>query len=394
MKKALSILIAMVLVLGLMACGGQSAPAADSAAGGESPAAEGETAAAGEGAGKVAIITTTVSANEEDYRMAQKLAEQYPGRIVHETWPDNTTQEQEQMISIVNKIANNQEVKAIVFAPAMPGTNAAIDKLKEVRDDMLVMIAMMGENPPDVATRVDFGMMPNEQTLGGDTARQAHKLGAKTMLYYSFPRFMSDPIMIGKRDDMRDTAEELGMTFVELTAPDPASDAGLSGMQQFMFEDIPKQLDKYGADTAVWGANCGMQVPIIQTVIDKKAIMPVQCCPSPLHGFPSALGLQLEEGQIGDVDFIIEETRKKLDEAGMLGRISTWPVPSSMMSNAACTRYAIDWIDGKITARDDTETLRQYMSDFAGVDIDLSPYVENGTSYDNIVLINQPFMEY
>ncbi|HRX27212.1 MAG TPA: DUF3798 domain-containing protein, partial [Aminivibrio sp.] len=49
------------------------------------------------GSGKVAIVTNTVSQNEEEYRSAQEMVTKYGDRIVHVTWPDNFMAEQEQM---------------------------------------------------------------------------------------------------------------------------------------------------------------------------------------------------------------------------------------------------------------------------------------------------------
>lgn len=385
MKKMMAVLLALSLSMGLAGCGAK----------GTSGSGAGESAAADSGKGKVVIISSTVSSNEEEYRIADQMVEKFPGRVTHVTWPENYSTEQEQMISVVTKVASDPDVKAIVFIPGFPGTNAAIDKLKELRgDEILLLVAGMGENPPDVAKRVDFGMMPNELELGHLTVEEAQKMGADTFLYYSFPRFLSDPIMIRKRDDMKATSEKLGMTFVELTAPDPAGDAGVSGMQQFMFEDIPKQIEKYGENTCIWGAQCGMQVPIIKTVMEKHAIMSLQCCPSPLHGYPTALGLELSDDQKGDVSYIIEQTKEKLKEAGCAGRFATWPVPNSMMATAACTNYAIKWIDGEITERSDVTALKKCMEEYAGVEITLAPYTENGETYDKIQLITMPFLEY
>ena len=57
------------------------------------------------GPGKVAIVTNTVSQNEEEYRSAQEMVAKYGERIVHVTWPDNFMAEQEQMVSVVAKLA-------------------------------------------------------------------------------------------------------------------------------------------------------------------------------------------------------------------------------------------------------------------------------------------------
>jgi len=86
MRKFLSILLVLVMALGLAACT--------------------QTPASTQGAfkGKIAIITNTVSQNEEEYRSAQAMVEEYgKDKIVHALWPDNFMTEQEQMISVVSQ---------------------------------------------------------------------------------------------------------------------------------------------------------------------------------------------------------------------------------------------------------------------------------------------------
>ncbi|MTI94744.1 MAG: DUF3798 domain-containing protein [Firmicutes bacterium] len=57
---------------------------------------------------------------------------------------------------------------------------------------------------------------------------------------------------------MRQKAEKLGLTFLEVEAPDPVEDAGVAGTQQFILSDVPEKLAQYGPNTAFFGTNCGM----------------------------------------------------------------------------------------------------------------------------------------
>ena len=61
-----------------------------------------------------------------------------------------------------------------------------------------------------------------------------------------------------RRDVMKATCEEVGINFVDATAPDPMSDAGVTGTQQFILEDIPKMVEQYGKNTAFFGTNTAM----------------------------------------------------------------------------------------------------------------------------------------
>ena len=384
MKKLLALLLAGAMALSLVACGG-SEPAAPE--GGEDAAP----------AGKVAIVTNTVSQNEEEYRSAEQMTEKYGDRIVHVTWPVNFMTEQEQMITTVSKLAADPDIKAIIINQAVPGTNPAIDKLLETRDDMLIIYATPQENPEDVAVRADIIMQPNELDMGPAMVEVAHEMGAKTFVHYSFPRHMAQVLLSGRRDLIMAKCEELGIEFVDATAPDPTGDSGTAGAQQFILEDVPKMVAQYGKDTAFFSTNCAMQVPLIKACVEQGAMYPQPCCPSPYHGYPTALGLVAEGDSAAAVtiDEIVAQTTAALDEAGVLGRFGTWPVPTSMMMTIAGTEYAFEWMEGNTDGDLDLAVLTEKMGEYAGLECEVTPYTdEAGTTYDNYLLIMMDYLIY
>ena len=345
-------------------------------------------------ADKVAIVTNTVSSNEEEYRSAQDMVKKYPDKVVHVTWPENIGSEQEQMITIVTRLGADPSIRALVLNQASPGSNAAVDKLLEMRDDMLIIYCNYSENAPDVAKRADIGLLGNSMEMGTRIAEQSKKLGAETLVHYSFPRHLSIPIFSVRRDKMKARAEELGLKFVEVTAPDPFSDAGVSGTQQFIFEDVPKKMNEFGKDTALTTTNCAMQIPLIAQIAEYGGIYLIPCCPSPFHGFPTALGIDVPDDKKSDVNFIIEATRVKLSEKEGLGRFSNLPVPGALLLTNTGIEYALLWMDGKIDGKRDDETLKKLMVDYAGVDIQFDKLEDSGVVYDNLLLYLMDFIVY
>lgn len=378
MKKVLSILLVLMMAFALVSC----------------------TQGPGQGEEdnwKIAIITNTVSQNEEEYRSAEFVQKKYGSdKIIHELWPDNFMNEQEQMISVLTKLAADPDIKAIIINQAVPGTNPAVDKFLEVRDkdDVLIVYASPQENAPDVSARADIILQPDELSMGKAIPNQAKRQGAKTLVHYSFPRHMSIPILAARRDLMKEECEKIGIQFVEATAPDPTSEAGVTGAQQFILEDVPKMVEKYGKDTSFFSTNCSMQVPLIDATFREGAIYTQPCCPSPLHGYPSALGLDVPDDIVGGLQDVIDQTTQIIVDAGLSGRFSTWPVPAAMMSTIASAEYAIKWLEGETDGKVDLKVLKQCMADYAGMPIDLTPYVENQETYDNYLLFLVDFLTY
>ena len=379
MKKIIALALSLLMVAGLAACG-NSATTTPSASG----SASGEPAASGNAAPyKIAIITGTVSQGEEEFRAAEQLKAAYPDMIVTATYPDNFSKEQETTISNTLNLVSDPDVKALVFLQAVPGASAAIAKAKELNPELLVIAGVSGEDPGTIAPVADMVLNADELGMGKTIMEQAKALGAKTFVHYSFPRHMSVAMLAGRRDLLKATAAELGIEFVEATAPDPTGDAGVPGAQQFILEDVPKMIEKYGKDTAFFSTNCSMQEPLIKSILAGGAIYPQPCCPSPYHGFPGALGIEIPDDKAGDVDFILSETTKKISDAGNAGRMSTWPVPVNMLFVQAGVEYAKQYCEGTITSKNDVAAMTKICEDLAGGPVTMRELEESGVKYDN-----------
>ncbi len=117
-----------------------------------------------------------------------------------------------------------------------------------------------------------------------------------------------------------------------------------------------------------------MMEPMIRGVIDTGAIFPVQCCPSPYHAFPGALGIEIPEDKRGNVPFIIDAITAKVAELGATGRVATWPVPVNMMFIEAGVEYAIAYLEGRTDGRVDKDKLTEIMEEIAGGKVMLTTF--------------------
>ena len=88
---------------------------------------------------------------------------------------------------------------------------------------------------------------------------------------------------------MKETCKKLGLEFVEVITPDPQTGNGPEAMQQFLQEDIPRQIEKYGKDTNIFGTNCPMYDVILAKALELKFTVAEQCCPTPTQAYPTVL---------------------------------------------------------------------------------------------------------
>jgi len=395
MKKVVSLLIASLMVVSLVGCRSGEAPAeTPPEAPSETPAETPEEPAA-EADYKIGIITGTVSQGEEEYQAAQNMIKKYGDMIVTATYPDNFSSETETTIANVVALSSDPEVKAIVFVQAVPGAAAAIDKVRETRPDMLFISGVAAEDPATIASKSDIVMLVDEISMGTSIPQKAAEMGAKTFIHYSFARHLSYATIAARRELMIKECEKLGIEFVDVTAPDPTGDAGVSGAQQFILEDVPRQIAQYGKDTAFFSTNCSMQEPLIRSILEQGAIYPQQCCPSPYHGYPAALNVDVK-GHEGDVQYMLDSIDAVLTEAGQEGRMSTWSVPINMLMVEAGVDYAIEFLEGRTDGNVDEAVLGKIVNGIAGGEgsAKLTKYNENGVELDNYYMLLCDFYDF
>jgi hypothetical protein len=392
MKKILALILALVLVFAVAACAVETPPAptpadpapapADPAPAPANPATPSDPAApADPGAdvdepepfpyphlniattfpGVIAVITNDVSQSEEEFRSAQALQAKYGAdKIVHRTWPAMFAQEGEMMVSIMREVAAIEDLGAVIINQAVVNTNAAVDALMGMRDDIFIVYASPAENPNDVAMRANLVLQTNDPLIGTLFVEQAALMGVETIAHYSFARHLGVPSIALRRDRMEAAAQAHGIAFVDLEAPDPMGDGGVPGTMMHITQDLPRQVDRLGLNTAFFGTNCAMQGPMISQVVLTGAMYIQPCCPSPYHGYPAALGVThlIESGQVDDegnpimrfrdLSEVIQATRERIAERDMTGRVAGWPAPGAGMWSNVGVMYAIQWLNGNV----------------------------------------------
>ena len=226
-KRLLSLTLATAMMFSLAGCRGAE-PAATTAAPEstttaaadtdtpESDSAETEAPAAAAGNFKIGIITGTASQGDEEITQANKMKEKYGDMIVTSTYPDNFTTETETVISNTVAMASDPDVKAIIWCQAIPGTAAAIDKVRETRPDMIFIVGTPGEDPGVINPKADIVLQVDEPGCGIVIPPQAKKQGAKTMIHYSFPRHMSYALIVARHENLKQYCAE---NNIELVSP-------------------------------------------------------------------------------------------------------------------------------------------------------------------------------
>ena len=384
MKKVFSLILALAMVFAFISCK-------------NADTGEEEDEAQKQAPYKIGIITGSAAQGEEYYG-AENVKEKYGDIIVTATYPDDYSIEIKKVTDTVSKMAEDPDVKVIIFVQAVPGASAAIEQVRETRDDIIFICGATNEDPSTIASQADVVLHVDEEGVGTAMVDQAAAMGAKTFVHISFQRHLGYDDVTAQREQIIKRCEELNIEFVEAEAPDPTGSEGIEGAKQWIDENIPDYVEQYGKDTAFFCTSCSMQSALIRRCAELGAIFPQQCCPSPYHGYPEAFSISLDDHE-GDTEYLMGQIEEKAEGYGMTGRMSTWSVSPNMMMIEAAVKYAIGWCDGNFQAdegRTYNETaLLEEIKNIGGEGTTVEKYEEEESgTLDNYYVILCPYRNF
>lgn len=359
MKKVVSLLLALIMAFSLVACGEKKGETDDSTV-----------------LYKIGIVTGSVSQSEDDRRGAEAFQKEYGEDMVQlAIYPDNFTEETETTIQSIVNLSADPLMKAIIVNQSVPGTTEAFRKIKETRPDIICIAGEAHEDLPEIGSAADLVTNNDFVSRGYLIIRTAHELGCDTFVHISFPRHMSYETMSRRVAIMKAACEEFGMKFVLETAPDPTSDVGVSGAQAYILEQVPAWVEKYGQKAAYFCTNDAHTEPLLKRLLECGGYFIEADLPSPLMGYPGALGIDLTE-EAGDFEKILTKVESAIVEKGGADHFGTWAYSYGYTLSAGLALHAKNVLDGKSELKD--------MDDVAAALQVYSPKAAwNGASYTN-----------
>ncbi|WP_130870056.1 DUF3798 domain-containing protein [Intestinimonas massiliensis (ex Afouda et al. 2020)] len=396
MKKAISFLLSAAMLLALAACGSGGNPSGAQ----NSAAPQSSEAPSGSDAGdtfKIGIVTGTVSQSEDDRRGAEAFQAMYgEDRVVLATYPDNFTDEVETTIQKIAGLADDPDIKAIVVNQAVPGTTEAFRQVKERRPDIICIAGESHEDLPEIGSAADLVCNNDFVARGYLIIRTAHELGCTDFVHISFPRHMAYETMSRRVAVMQKACEEFGIQFHQETAPDPTSDVGVAGAQAYILEKVPEWVQKYGTQTAYFCTNDAHTEPLLKQLFKYGGYFIEADLPSPLMGYPGALGLDLTE-EAGDFEKILAKVEEAVcatttdDGVSGAGRFGTWAYSYGYTTSAGLAQHAMNVINGESDLKDMDDIAKAYEVFSPGAEWNGSGYTNatTGVKSENIFLVYQ-----
>jgi hypothetical protein len=341
--KKVSLVVLSALICGALILAGCSKK--------EAPASAVETPAAAAAAYHIGIVTGTVSQSEDDLRGAEELISRYGrvadgGIIQHVTYPDNFMDQQEVTINQITTLADDPLMKAIIINQGIPGTAEAFKRVREKRPDILLFAGEAHEDPLVIQQAADLAVSADFISRGYTIIWAAKQLGADTFVHISFPRHMSYESLGLRRQIFEEACKDLGLKFVFVTAPDPTSDVGVAGAQQYILEQTPQWINTYGTNSVFFCTNDAHTEPLLKQLLAHGGMFVEADLPSPLMGYPGALGIDLT-AEAGDFPAILKKVEEAVVAQGGAGKFGTWAFSYGFTVSAGLGEFAKQILDGK-----------------------------------------------
>ena len=355
----------------------------------------GAASAAAEAPFHIGIMTGTLSQSEDSLRGAELMAQKYGdvghgGMVAHVTYPDSFMAEMETTIGQIVGLADDPKMKVIVVNEAIPGTSEAFRRVREKRPDIILLAGTAQEDPAVITAAADLAIIPDDISRGYTIPLGAQRMGAKTFMHISFPRHMSYETLGRRRAIMEAACGDLGIQFVAETAPDPTSDVGVAGAQQFILEKMPAWIEKYGKDTAFFCTNDAHTEPLLKRIAELGGYFVEADLPSPLMGYPGALGIDLSQEK-GDWTAILKKVEEAVDKAGGKGRMGTWAFSYGYTTTAALAEFGKRVVEEKAKVDSLKDLVACYNEFTPGAKWSANYYTDAGTDVRNrkMVMVRQ-----
>lgn len=194
-------------------------------------------------------------------------------RVKLAVYPDHFTEETEATIQTIVSLSDDPEIKAVIVNQGVPGTAEAFRRIKEERrPDILCICGEANEDMQEIGSVADLVCNGDFVARGYLMIRAAHELGCDTFVHISFPHHLSYETTSRLVAVMKEACSEFGMSFAIETAPDPTTEGGTAAARDFILENAPRWIEKYGQNSAYFCTNDAHTEPLLKQLLTYRGL--------------------------------------------------------------------------------------------------------------------------
>ncbi len=315
--------------------------------------------------GKIAIVLGDQTQCPEVYAAASEIARSHPASVMLLKYAGNFHTDLNAVTNIAKAAAENDNIKVILFADGVKGTGAAVQAVREARDDVCIVVCNPHEGSVEMKganliLSVDF------PALGRAMVEKAKEMGAENFIFYTTNRHLKYSSVVALRRAAEMACEDEGLTFKLSTSVD-LYDRGrtLESAKKFLYEDVSRMDETLGKKTALVCTEPQVQGALAAQAILREMVMPATFMPSPLS-LSADLSADLTD-HYTDSAYAMEQLRA--ENIGATGRVATWGFSAYTTFLQAAYAYAAGVLNGSGTQTTIDDVQKQIANYAAGAQI-------------------------
>ena len=243
-------------------------------------------------------------------------------------------------------LADDPAVAAVVIGEAPEGCLEGIVRLRTKRPDIYVFVLDPHESLEQTGKSASLTISLNQQARGFLYPTMAARMGAKALIYLSYPRSQDIPVLSRQYRIISAVTSDMGLTLAsDFNGPDPLL-VSRDDLKKYLAQAVDRHLELYGPNTAFMTTS-SIYSELLAPIIAQKGgglLEPLQ--PSLLLGLPEALELVEESRDLfGYWHRLLTAQDEKYLENPPKGQFATWTSPYPHTAMLAIVDLAVGAID-------------------------------------------------
>lgn len=289
-------------------------------------------------------ILTPGSSDGDEYAEVMKIQEKYGAeKIAVETFDVSLGSSVASIYEAAQRLLENHNVKAIVFARGVEGTVDAIKNIKAAKPDVECIDVNPSELEYYVSQTADLAISMGSNETCASMVAAAKKAGMKTVVYFMPDRFKENNSIKKTGEALKAACEDKKLEYVEYPYNDQVD--SLDKIKIVMNSAVIKCIEEYGKETAFYSASCVATDAVIQSVSENGAGFIYGSCNCPKHHYQTAFGVDGGESY----SQMLENVRAAVDKDVRKNLCVIESSPSPVMMKIALG-YAIAYCNGSINS--------------------------------------------
>ncbi len=231
---------------------------------------------------------------------------------------------------ILEAVADEPQVRAVVIGESPDGCVDGLARLRAKRPDMFLVAIEPHEELEKVGRVATLTLALNHSARGFIFPTLAHRMGARTIVYFSTGRHQALPQFDRQFRILSQVARDMSLILVRaFDGPDPLLETTTRAhIEEYLSRSVSRYLDQYGEDTAFVTTSTTQYDLLVPIVMRQGGSLLDAVQPSPLLGFPEALDLVDEARDLfGRWRQLLTVEDERIMGSRPSGNFSVWAYP-------------------------------------------------------------------